>query len=639
MRHTVIGSAGHIDHGKSSLLLSLTGIDPDRLKEEKEREMTTDLGFVFLGEDITIIDVPGHEKFIKNMLAGVSTLDIGLLVIAADDSVMPQTIEHFEILQLLGIRQGIIVITKIDIVDEDWLELVKEDIRELTAGSFFEDAPIYPVSNRSGAGIDELRQAIIEIAAELPARSDKGIFRMWIDRVFTIKGAGTIVAGTALSGELKPGDRVDLLPAEKNLRVKKIQVHNKPQERCIIGERAAINLMGIEVEGVNRGDLLAAPGYYKPSYMLNVKLRLLKSCPRPLKNRTRVRLHLGTAEILCRLVTLEKQNILPGEEGFVQLRLESPAAPVVGDLFVIREYSPGRTIGGGEVLETHPQKLKYLPDDKLKRLETLAEADPLQILEHHLREYHLRLHTAETVSRERAISKEEAEKQLQTLFDRHDILKFDDSSIVSFVHREEFQKSREEIKRFLREFHAGNPMRAGARKSELKTKLFAKADNAFLGRLLKEIQDAGEIAIRGEKISVAGFSVEFSSEQSELKDKIAKIYFDSAFQTPEFEELLEILQANKPEPIREIITGMVESGILVELGVKVGKSLIFHSKRIEEARQIVIEILKSQGEAKFFEIREKLNSTRKFTTPILTHFDNIGLTKRIGDIRVLAIDE
>nr|MBC8205236.1 selenocysteine-specific translation elongation factor [FCB group bacterium] len=292
MRHTVIGSAGHIDHGKSSLLLSLTGIDPDRLKEEKEREMTTDLGFVFLGEDITIIDVPGHEKFIKNMLAGVSTLDIGLLVIAADDSVMPQTIEHFEILQLLGIRQGIIVITKIDIVDEDWLELVKEDIRELTAGSFFEDAPIYPVSNRSGAGIDELRQAIIEIAAELPARSDKGIFRMWIDRVFTIKGAGTIVAGTALSGELKPGDRVDLLPAEKNLRVKKIQVHNKPQERCIIGERAAINLMGIEVEGVNRGDLLAAPGYYKPSYMLNVKLRLLKSCPRPLKNRTRVRLHL-----------------------------------------------------------------------------------------------------------------------------------------------------------------------------------------------------------------------------------------------------------------------------------------------------------------------------------------------------------
>ena len=636
MRHTVIGSAGHIDHGKSALLLSLTGTDPDRLKEEKEREMTTDLGFVFLGDDITIIDVPGHEKFIKNMLAGVSTLDIGLLVIAADDGVMPQTVEHFEILQLLGIRKGIIALTKIDMVDAEWLELVKEDVTGLAKGTFMENAPVFPVSNRTGEGVDALKQAIIDIAATLPARADRGVFRLWIDRVFTIRGAGTIVAGTVLSGVLKPGDRVDLLPSEKNLRVKKIQVHNRPQEKCVIGERAAINLMGIDTEEINRGDQLTAPGFFSPTYMLNIRLMLLNSCPRPLKNRDRVRLHLGTAEILCRVVPLEKLNINPGGEGFVQLRLESPIVADVGDAFVIREYSPGRTIGGGTVLETHPPKLKYLPDERLKTLEVLSFADPLGILEHHLKEDNMRLHTLKSVSHDMALSPDEAENQLRALVERRIALRFDEPSGSYFVHRESFQESQENIMRSLREFHAENPMRAGIRKSELKAKFFTDGDSAFFDRLLKEMHSSSEIMISREKIAVAGYIIEFSPDQVELKAKIEKIYFDAAFQTPDFDELLEQLGIQQPEPVRETLTGMVESGILLELEVKMGKSLFFHTKRIQEAKDIVIEMLKDMGEVKFFEVRERLNSTRKFTTPILTHFDKIGLTKRVGDVRVLA---
>ncbi|NQS98027.1 MAG: selenocysteine-specific translation elongation factor [candidate division Zixibacteria bacterium] len=635
MRHTVIGTAGHIDHGKSALIISLTGYDPDRLKEEKERQMTTDLGFAFLGDDITIIDVPGHEKFIKNMLSGVSTLDIGVLVVAADDGIMPQTEEHFEILQLLGVPNGLIALTKVDLVEEEWVEMVMEDIRELVKGSFLKDAPIFPISNVNGAGIPELRLAILDMAEKLPARADRGIFRLWIDRVFTIKGAGTIVAGTVLSGRIHPGEKVDLLPQGKTLRVKKLQVHNKPREECRIGERVAINLMGVDVDEIQRGDILTAPGYFQPTYMLNAKLQYLPSCKKPLKNRTRVRLHLGTAEILCRVVNLEKGDIYPGTETIVQFRLESQIAPDVGDAFVIRDYSPGRTIGGGTILETHPQKLKYLQDERIEILETIADADPEKVVEFHLKDNPQRLFTVEVVAKERALSMEEAEEVLALLVKKNRLTKFGEGANAGYVHAEEFGDTEEALKRFLRDFHAENPLRQGIKKSELKMKMFPHAENGFFNALLNEMADKGEIGIRKERIFIAGHAIEFTPEQERLKERIEKIYYEAKFVTPEFEELVVKLGAEKPGEVRNVVTGMVESGILVELGVRLGKALIFHSDRIEEARNIVLDTIREKGEAKFYELREKLNSTRKFTTPILNHFDEIGLTKRIGDVRVL----
>ena len=637
MRHTVVGTAGHIDHGKSSLITAMTGYDPDRLKEEKETGMTTDLGFAFMGDDITIIDVPGHEKFIKNMLSGVSTLDIALLVIAADDGVMPQTTEHFEILQLLGISHGIIALTKVDVVEEEWLELVTEDVREMVQGTFLENAPIMPVSNHTGEGVQEIKTAITELAAKLPANADKGIFRLWIDRVFTIKGAGTIVAGTVLSGAAHPGDKVDLLPAEKTLRIKKVQVHNKPREEATIGERVAINLMNVDVEEIKRGDLLASAGYFTPTYMLNVRLRLLKSAPKPLKNRSRVRLHLGSAEILCRVVNLEKGMILPGTEAIVQLRLEEKAAPDVGDAFVIRDYSPGRTIGGGTILETHPDKLKYLPTEKLDDLEKISDADPEKVLEHLLKTNPQRLFTVASAAKERAMSESEAESLLNALTGKNIALKIGAGNTTGYVHREAFRSQEEELKRFLREFHSANPMRLGIKKSELKTKFFPDAEGNYYQAFLMEVSKAGEIAIRKEIVLIAGHTIEFTPEQNALKEKIESIYYDAGFVTPEFEELAEKFPDVKPDFLRSVVTGMVESGILIELGRKLGKAVIFHSELIEEARNLVIETIEEQGgEAKFFELREKLNSTRKYTTPILTYFDEIGLTKRIGDIRVLS---
>ncbi len=633
MRHTVIGTAGHIDHGKSALIFSLTGYHPDRLKEEKEREMTTDLGFAFLGDNITIIDVPGHEKFIKNMLSGVSTLDMALFVVAADDGIMPQTQEHFEILNLLGVPQGFIVLTKIDMVDPDWVDLVEEEIRQLVKGSFLQDASIFRVSNQTHQGIEELKQAIIAKADTLPPRSNRGIFRLWIDRVFTIKGSGTIAAGTVLSGEVKPGDKVDLLPAEKNLRVKKVQVHNKPREKAVIGERVAINLMNVEVEEIKRGDILTAEGYYQPTYMFNGKFRLLASQNKPFKNRSRVRLHLGTAEILCRIINLEKGDFYPGSEYIVQFRLEEKAAPDAGDNFVVREYSPGQTIGGGIVLEIHPDKLKYLSDDKLEELEEISDADPLKMLEYYLRENPHKLYTAEIIAKDRAIALSEAMELTQELLKKSRIFQLTDTP--AYVHSEEHTAVKENLKRFLRQYHSENPMRRGIKKSELKNKMFASADNAYFGALLEHMKSTGEIGIDREKIFISGHTVEFTAEQTALKEKIEKIYYDAAFVTPEFEELVEQLGEKKPEKVRDVVTGMVESGILTELGVDVGKALIFHSARIEEAKKIVIDTIKETSEAKFFELREKLNSTRKFTTPILVSFDEQGLTKRIGDVRVL----
>jgi len=635
MRHTVIGTAGHIDHGKSSLIFSLTGYNPDRLKEEKEREMTTDLGFAFLGDNITIIDVPGHEKFIKNMLSGVSTLDLALFVVAADDGVMPQTEEHFEILNLLGVPQGFIVLTKIDMVEPEWADLVENEIRKLVKGSFLQEAPIFRVSNQTHQGIEDLKQAIIAKSETLPPRSDRGIFRLWIDRVFSIKGAGTIIAGTVLSGEIKPGDKIDLLPAGKNLRVKKVQVHNKPREKAVIGERVAVNLMNIELDEIKRGDILTAEGYFQPTYMFNGKFRLLASQSKPLRNRSRLRLHLGTAEILCRIINLEKGDFYPGSEYLVQFRLEEKAAPDIGDCFVVREYSPGRTIGGGIVLETHPEKLKYLSDDKLEELEEISDADPLKVLEYYLRENPQRMFTADSIAKERAMAMSEAEEMLKELLKTNHILQLTNTPSPAYVHSEEHITVKENLKRFLRQYHSENPMRRGIKKSELKTKMFASADSAYFDALLEHLKQSGEIGLERERIYIAGHTVEFTPEQTALKEKIEKIYYDAAFVTPEFEELVQQLGEKKPEKVREVVTGMVESGILTELGVDVGKALIFHSQRIEEAKKIVLDTIKEKGEAKFFELREKLNSTRKFTTPILVSFDEQGLTKRIGDVRVL----
>ena len=390
MKQIILGTAGHIDHGKTSLVKAMTGIDTDRLKEEKERGITIELGFAYMdlpnGQRLGIIDVPGHERFIKNMVAGASTIDLVALIIAADEGVMPQTREHLDICTLLGIKKGLVALTKIDLVEEDWLDLVQEDIKEFLKGTFLEGAPILPVSSVTGQGISELTAVLERLSGEVEERSSAGIFRLPVDRVFTMRGFGTVITGTTMSGSLSVGEQVYIYPQEIQAKVRGIQVHNQDTEQVRAGLRTAINLQGIEKATVNRGDVVASPLSLYPTRLLDIQVRLLKSIPRPLKNRSQIRFHSGTNEILGRVILLESEEIKPGESQFCQIRFGEPVALLPGDLAVIRSYSPVQTIGGAEVLNVKPGKHKRFNPEVIHQLQVLqsgsdSEKVALQVLQ------------------------------------------------------------------------------------------------------------------------------------------------------------------------------------------------------------------------------------------------------------------
>lgn len=634
MKHTVIGTAGHIDHGKTMLLKALTGYDADRLPEEKERGMTIDLGFVFFGEDVTILDVPGHEKFIKNMLAGVSTIDLVILVIAADDGIMPQTKEHFEIIRLLDIRHGMIVITKIDLVDKEWLELIKEDVADFVKGTFLENAPVVCASSITGEGIPEFKNTLEEAIAQTPARHDKGIFRLWIDRVFVLKGIGTVIAGTVLSGSLKLGAKLELLPQKKDVRVRKLQVHNEDVDECHIGERVAINIIGVEANEIERGNLLAQPGNFDPTYMVNAKLYLLKDS-NPLANRTRIRFHVGSGEMLARVVLLDKKTLDPGESTLIQLRLEEQAAVEIGDRYIIRSYSPAYTIGGGTIVEVHPKKLKYLPIEELQKLDILERADPEQILLHHLANNPLELKTIEKLAKEISIHREDVENIVMKLIREKSVTAVTEKPATGIVLTEHLENARNKITDFLTKYHKQFPYQWGMKQSELKNKLFGTIENTVYDAILYPLINKNEIATKGETVYLSTHRVTFTPRQEAIKNKIDELYLDNKYVTPSADEVAEQFTGVKKSEILNIIAGMVELGILIEIKTEIEKPAIFHSKNVEEAEKLLVDYLRKKGEIRLFEFREMLNSTRKFTTPLMIYFDRKGVTERIGEIRQL----
>jgi len=636
MQHVVIGTAGHIDHGKTMLLKALTGMDADRLPEEKAREMTIDLGFVFLGRDITIIDVPGHEKFIKNMLAGVSTIDLVILVIAADDGIMPQTKEHFEILRLLNIKQGIIAITKIDLVDKEWLELVTEEITEFVKDTFLENAPIMEVSGTTGEGIDRLKEVLLQQIKTVPQKSDKGIFRLWTDRVFMLKGIGTIVAGTVLSGTLKVGDKVELLPQGEKIRVRTIQVHNENVEQCFIGERAAINVIGIEASEIIRGNVLAAPGHFNPTYMINAKLYLLKDVIRPLENRTRIRFHIGSIELLARVIMLDKKPLLPGKSKFVQFRLEELTSVDIGDHFVIRSYSPAHTIGGGIIVEVHTEKLKYLPENELQKLEKLEEATPEELILHNLSNSLLELKVMEKLAQEISLTLDTLEITIEQLKQKDLVTVVGKKTATGIVLTEHILEARKKILTFLTDYHKKFTYLKGIKRSELNTKLFGKIDNFVFDEVLNPLMAENRIKLEKETVSLKDHRIIFTSDKEEIKNKIEDIYLRDKFTTKSVDEIAAQFSKIKKNEILNIMTGMIELGILVEIKTPYyDEPFFYHKKNIEEAKKILIDLLKEKSEIKFFEYREKINSTRKFTTPLLQYFDDTGVTERQGEIRRL----
>ncbi len=418
-KHLIIGTAGHVDHGKTSLIRALTGTDPDRLKEEKERGMTIDIGFASFrlpsGRQAGVVDVPGHERFLKNMLAGASGVDLLLLVVAADEGVMPQTVEHLDIMRLLEAQKGIIALTKSDMVEPDWLELVTEDIRAAVQGTFLADAPIIPVSSATGEGLKDLALTIDRMTEEVEQRDTSAPFRLPVDRVFTMPGFGTIVTGTLVAGTIRLESPAVVLPQGRETRIRQIQRHGKKEEQAEAGSRVAVNLAGVDLEEVARGDVVCQPGRYQATRILDARIVMLPNAPRPLQNRARIRFYLGTAEVLGRAVILDGETLQPGQEGLAQFRLETPVVAARKDRFVIRSYSPMNTLGGGIVLDANPERHRRQDERVLERLKTAEKGDPAELVEQALAAARLAPLTPEEIAGKTGLPQGEVSSLLESL--------------------------------------------------------------------------------------------------------------------------------------------------------------------------------------------------------------------------------
>ena len=560
MKQIILGTAGHIDHGKTSLIKAITGIDTDRLKEEKERGITIELGFASLdlpgGQHLGIVDVPGHEKFVKNMVAGATGIDIVIMVIAADEGVMPQTREHMEICTLLGVRHGLIAMTKTDLVDEEWLELALEDIREFNQGTFLENAPILPVSSANGQGIPELIDALDEIAADIPLRPPSSLFRLPIDRVFTMKGFGTVITGTLISGSINVGDTIMVYPSGITSKVRGIQVHNQSANTAAAGMRTAINFQGLDKAAVKRGEVLSSPGALVSSYMVDVSFHFLASNKKPLKNRTLVRLHTGTSEILGHLILLEQDELSPGQNAVAQLRLDSPVAIVKDDRFVIRSYSPVRTIGGGQVLNPIPPKHKRLKTEIIQGLQHLADEDPETVITQHVEQAgysgvsfaHLKIMTN--------LTDKQLETKLQQLLSQKLLVQTDKEQRI-FIHQAVFDTLKQKTTEYLDKYHQSYPLKAGMPKEELKSKFPQLSDAKLFNMAINQMIKKREVVQEENNIRLESYRVSLGKDQANIRDSILKTYQEGGLQPPYFRDIIPTLNTNASRA-KDVLMHLVE---------------------------------------------------------------------------------
>ena len=631
MPHTIIGTAGHIDHGKTLLVKALTGVDTDRAPEEKARGITIELGFAFFGDAATIIDVPGHERFVKTMVAGVSSIDLGLFVIAADDGVMPQSREHLDILELLGVRRGLVVLNKIDLADEEWIELVEEDIRELVRGSFLEGAEVVRVSALSGAGIDALRRRLETLVAETAEKRAEGPFRLPVDRTFQVKGFGMVGTGTVVSGSLGEGDGVELQPAGRRIRARGLQKHGRLVPAVRTGDRAAVNLPGLDQTDVKRGDMLASPGYFKPTHMLDARLHLLASSPGELGQRTRVRLHLGTREIMARVVLLEEEVLAPGAESLVQLRLEAPVVAVWGDRFVIRRYSPALTIGGGRILEPHPQKHRRL-DPVLGRQLAALETNALEeAVEAKLRIAATKLKSCRELAGDLGQSMERVEALLQGLERNGRAVLMQVDNELCALHSEVWDGLSRQVEAGLHDFHRENPLKQGLRREEWRNRNARNLQPALFDHLLEALERAGRVAVDGAVVRAASHRIRLTAEEEALKEQIEKTLRTAGFaEMPGAGELAQQLQVDK-SAMEDLLRALQSLGLVATLE----GGLILHTETLEVMRAKLRRYLRQKEKITVAGFRDLIDGNRKYALALLGYFDREGFTERRGDVRVL----
>ncbi len=626
-RNVILGTAGHIDHGKSSLVKALTGTDPDRLKEEKERGITIDLGFAELaypdGVNIGIVDVPGHERLIRNMLAGAGGIDMVVLVIAADEGVMPQSREHLSICNLLGIQRGLVALTKIDLVEEDWVELVSEDVRGFLRGSFLEGGEIIPVSAKTGANLESLRKALHAMASQVPLKSQKGVFRLPIDRVFTLKGFGTVVTGTALDGRVSVDEMVEILPSGRTSRVRSLQSHGHSLTTAVAGQRVAVNLQGIEKNEIVRGDVLTVPGKLRGTRVIDGQIRLLKDAP-ALKNRDQIHFHVGTAETVARVVLYEVDPLKPGGQAFCQLRLEAPVVTMAGDRFVVRRLSPLVTMGGGVVLDPSPRRRRRA--DGITDLEVFASGPLQDSIETKVRRegiYGISMGRLEgwirgDVPDMVAAVNELVKKGRLSAQDEH------------LVHADGLATFRTRVLERLKKYHKDNPRKAGMPKEELRG-LFPGLSVRVFGTRLGGVREA---VVEQEIVRSAGFKLMLSSSDEAGKERVLDLVRKGGLHPPFLKEISTAM--NVPErTVAELLKILCKEEKLKRVNDSVFLSAEAYADMLDRVRTF----FRQRSEMTVAEFRDAIGTSRKYALPFLEHLDAVRVTLRTGDVRKLLLKD
>jgi selenocysteine-specific elongation factor len=633
MKHIILGTAGHIDHGKTALIKAITGVNTDRLKEEKERGITIELGFAAHtlenGQRIGIVDVPGHEKFVKNMVAGAGGIDLVVLVIAADEGVMPQTKEHLDICTLLGIKNGLVALTKVDLVDGEWIDLVKDDVREFLEGTFMEESPIVPLSAVTGEGLPEFLSALESMASEIPARADADLFRLPVDRVFTMKGFGTVVTGTLVSGRVNVGEAIEILPRRVTAKIRGIQVHNDAVTVAEAGQRTAINLQGVEKSQVQRGDILAHQGTYVPSNRFDILFTYLSVTDKKLKNRTLVRFHSGTSETISRIILIGKDEMEPGETGYAQVILAAPTVTMAGDRFVMRSYSPVRTIGGGEILDPLPQKHKRFSDSTVNDFNVLRDGTDLERVSVILDRAGLVGISSQELILRTGIKLNVLNKLLEEMFSKREAVPLNRGEL-RVVSSSVYGALREKILSEIEKYHEKFPLKEGFSKEELRTTLGPLVDPGFFNIAIKNLAKDGSIVIDRENVRISGHAVNLKGDLEELRKEIEKLYLESKLTPPSTKEALEKF-ADRRDKARNILRVMLNEGVLV----KVTEEMYFHKDVLGSLREDYRAFLLKEGESTPASFRDMTGLSRKFTIPLMEYFDATKLTIRVGDHRVL----
>lgn len=625
MKNIIIGTTGHVDHGKTALIKALTGIETDRIKEEKKRGITIELGFAYLdlpdGEKAGIIDVPGHEKFVKNMLAGAGGIDLALLVVAADEGFMPQTREHLGILSLLNISEGIIVVTKKDMVDEDWLEIVCDEVRQEVQGTFLENAQIIPVSSYTGEGIEQLRQAIFTMIDQKTQIKNLDVpFRIPVDRIFSVEGFGTVITGTLIEGTMKVGDPVTVYPSRIESRIRNLQVHSQDVQEAYAGQRVAVNLAGLKKTDLNKGDVIAVPDSMHTTMMIDIHLTVLKDCDREIRNATRLHLYHGARDILCKIVLLDRDSVGAGESCYAQLRLEEEIAVKTGDRFVLRFYSPVETIGGGVILDSNPFKHKRNDAAVLESLKLKEGGSDREKISAALRDYSARFETLDFLQIQTGIPKEQFDQQINKLIKDKVAFRVSDNVVI---HTDYLNRLKDSAVKLLESYHKENPLREGMKKDEFRNKLIKYEDISVVDKITDSLVNRKVLKYVNNCVALADFEVQQDNNQQEIENAFLQGGF-----SPESPDQI-AARFPKVKNFKQVLESLVNTGKLV----RVEEKILLHADYYNKALTLAKEHVDQNGQITLAEMRDLMGASRKFAVAVLEYWDKRGITKKVGDAR------